>query len=212
MTVYESSDAIGGLLRYGIPDFRLEKRALDRRLEQLRTEGVRFRPSKRVGTDPDVERLRRSVHALVLACGSAEPRDLQVPGRELGGIHFALGYLTQQNRRNAGQSIEPAARIEARDRDVVVIGGGETGSDCVGTAIRQGARSVTQVQYHARPPEHADVLHHWPRPVPERSTSDHDSEGGIRIWGWDTVGFEGRSGRVSFVAMQRLRWFPKADG
>jgi NADPH-dependent glutamate synthase beta subunit-like oxidoreductase len=158
VTVYERDERIGGLLRYGIPDFRLEKWVLDRRLEQLRAEGVRFRANTRVGVDLDAAALLGSVDAVVLACGSTEPRDLRVKGRDLAGVHFALDYLSQQNRWVAGAGFDGDTRIDAAGLDVVVIGGGDTGSDCVGTAIRQGARSVTQIQYHQEPPPRGDVL------------------------------------------------------
>jgi glutamate synthase (NADPH/NADH) small chain len=203
---------VGGLLRYGIPDFRLEKRVLDRRLAQLGAEGVRFRTRAHIGADVDARALCRTNHATVIACGAARPRDIDVPGRTLGGIHFALDYLTQQNRRNAGRDTDAAVRIDARGRDVVVIGGGDTGADCVGTAIRQGARSVTQVQYHAPPPAQGDVLLHWPEPVPELRPGDHEDEGSARLWGWDTVGFEGDGGRVGCVRLQRLRWIEETGG
>lgn len=212
VTVYEKADRVGGLLRYGIPDFRLEKRVLDRRLAQLGAEGVRFRTRAHIGADVDARALCRSNHATVIACGAARPRDIDVPGRTLGGIHFALDYLTQQNRRNAGRDTDAAVRIDARGRDVVVIGGGDTGADCVGTAIRQGARSVTQVQYHAPPPAQGDVLLHWPEPVPELRPGDHEDEGSARLWGWDTVGFEGDGGRVGCVRLQRLRWIEETGG
>jgi len=212
VTVYERAAQPGGLLRYGIPDFRLEKGILERRLEQMCAEGVQFRTGVAVGTDLDAEALRGSVDALVLANGCTEPRDITPPGRNLRGIHFALDYLVQQNRLIAGEEVPAAGRIDARDRDVVVIGGGDTGSDCVGTAIRQGARRVVQVQYHAMPPHQGDVLQHWPQPVPELAPSDHDDEGNRRIWSWDTVGLDGRDGRVTGVRLQRLQWGEDPDG
>lgn len=212
VSVYEAAPKIGGLLRYGIPDFRLEKWVLERRLEQMQGEGVRFQAGVKVGVDLAARELLRDDGILVLACGSSTPRDITVPGRGLGGIHFALDYLTGQNRcldRGAGSRLPP---IDARGLDVVVIGGGDTGSDCVGTAIRQGARSVTQIQYHAEPPHHGDVLSHWPDPVPELTPSDHDAEGGRRLWGWETIGFQSDGGRVSGVDLQRLRWTQADDG
>jgi glutamate synthase (NADPH/NADH) small chain len=139
--VYEAAERIGGLLRYGIPDFRLEKWVLDRRLAQMRAEGVRFHTGMRVGIDPEAAALRGAHDALVFACGSSVPRDVVAPGRDLGGIRFALDYLTYQNRRRIGAADAPI--IDARGLDVVVIGGGDTGSDCVGTAIRQGLRRTT---------------------------------------------------------------------
>jgi glutamate synthase (NADPH/NADH) small chain len=149
---------------------------------------------------------------VVLACGCEQPRDVEVPGRGCRGIHFALAYLSQQNHRVAGDLIEPEAAIVARDKDVVVIGGGDTGCDCVGTAIRQGARQVTQVQYHEQPPQQADVLNYWPKPVPVMRRVDTEAEGCRRIWGWDTVRFEYRQDRVEGVRLQRLEWTRRADG
>jgi len=212
VTVFEAAEHAGGLLRYGIPDFRLEKWVLNRRLEQLRAEGVRFRTGVRVGADHDAAQLRDAHDALILACGSSVPRDLDVPGRRLHGIHFALEYLSRQNRRHTEVQPDPAAGIDARDLDVVVIGGGDTGADCVGTAIRQGARSVRQIQYHAAPPHHGDLLMHWPERVPELTPNDHDAEGNQRLWGWDTLAFDGRKGRVEAVILQRLHWWRGADG
>jgi glutamate synthase (NADPH/NADH) small chain len=212
VTVFEQADRAGGLLRYGIPDFRLEKRVLDRRLTQLQAEGVRFRTGVHVGTDPGIEALRRSGHAVVLACGARRPRDLDVPGRNLRGIHFALDYLQQQNRRVAGEVIAPGDTIDAAGKNVVVIGGGDTGGDCVGTAIRQGARQVFQLQYHDCPPAHLDRLQFWPEPVPEWQLTDHDTEGCQHVWGCDTVAFEGRRGMVRALLLQRLRWARCAAG
>jgi glutamate synthase (NADPH/NADH) small chain len=206
VTVYEKADRIGGLLRYGIPDFRLEKWVLERRLAQMAAEGVRFCTNAHVGVNIDPEELRRATHALVFAGGATVPRDLDVPGRTLAGIHFAFEYLQRQNRRVAGRFAAPGTELDARGKDVVVIGGGDTGADCVGTALRQGARSVTQVQYHDRPPQRGDVLLHWPRPVPQYRPSDHDAEGCHRIWGWNTVAFEGDGGGVRALVLQELRW------
>jgi glutamate synthase (NADPH/NADH) small chain len=212
VTVYEQEARPGGLLRYGIPDFRLEKGILDRRLKQLVAEGVRFRTGVRVGATIEIEELQRSTDAVVLACGCRQPRDVPVPGRELKGIYFALDYLSQQNHRVAGDVIEPEAAILAKDKDVVVIGGGDTGADCVGTAIRQGAKKVTQVQYHERPTERADVLRHWPKPVPKLRSTDTEAEGCQRIWGWDTIEFEHLGERVAGVRLQRMEWTERADG
>ena len=210
VTVYEKSDRAGGLLRYGIPDFRLEKAILDRRLAQLAAEGVDFRTGVHVGKDLHATKL--DSEAVVLACGSEQPRDIDVPGRRLKGIHFAMEYLTQQNHRIAGDDIEPSNNIIAKGKDVIVVGGGDTGADCVGTAFRQGARSVTQIQYHDQPPLHADVLEYWPEPVPEFHISDHDEEGLSRIWGWDTTGFDGKSGRVNSIVLQHLHWSRDSQG
>jgi len=211
VTVLEKADRIGGLLRYGIPDFRLEKRILDRRLSQLESEGVVFRTSAFAGVSTDVDEMRRQADAVVLACGSEQPRDVTVPGHNLDGIYFAHQYLQQQNRRTAGDEISTGSSIDADGRDVVVVGGGDTGCDCVGTAIRQGASRVTQIQYHQRPPVHADILSYWPRRVPVLRTTDTEVEGCKRIWGWDTVAFAGTGKRVSAVLLQRLQWSKRPD-
>jgi len=212
VTVLERAERSGGLLRYGIPDFRLEKWVLDRRLAQMRAEGVRFRNGIHVGVDLSAAALRDRHDALIFACGASVPRDLDAPGRGLEGVHFALDYLAGQNRRLDKASGRPRARIDARGLDVVVVGGGDTGGDCVGTAIRQGARSVTQIQYHAAPPHHGDVLRHWPDPVPELQPNDHDAEGNQRVWGWNTVSFDGRRGRVESLTLQRLHWWRDEGG
>jgi glutamate synthase (NADPH/NADH) small chain len=212
VTVYEKADRIGGLLRYGIPDFRLEKTVLDRRLAQLEAEGVGFHARAHVGVNLGIEMLRRRSHAVVLACGSEQPRDLPVEGRTLKGVHFAMDYLTQQNRRLAGEGIKPGAGIDARGKRVVVIGGGDTGGDCVGTAIRQGARQVTQLQYHEQPEESVDILQHWPDAAPVKCKTDHEEEGCEYLWGWDTTAFEGRAGQVTGLRLQRLDWRRGQDG
>jgi glutamate synthase (NADPH/NADH) small chain len=212
VTVYEKADRPGGLLRYGIPDFRLEKSVLDRRLAQLAAEGVRFRAGVYVGRDLGVRELQRSAHAVVVATGAETPRDLDVPGRTLRGIHFAMDFLSQQNRRVAGSGVDPATAISAMDRSVVVIGGGDTGSDCVGTAIRQGARKVVQIQYHACPAPQPDRLLYWPQPVPGWRVSDHDAEGCEYLWGCNTIAFEGQGGRVRQVVLRPLCREPPADG
>jgi len=209
VTVYEKANRAGGLLRYGIPDFRLEKSALERRLAQLHAEGVRFRTGIHVGQDLEFEALHRNSHAVVLACGSEQPRSLDVPGCSLGGIHFAMDYLMQQNRRVAGDYVSHELEIDAGGKQVAVIGGGDTGSDCVGTAIRQGARQVMQVQYHDRPPDHVDNLCYWPGLVPEWHANDHDDEGCQHVWAYDTVAFTRHSALVDQVdglTLQKLRW------
>ena len=212
VTVFEKADRLGGLLRYGIPDFRLEKNVLDRRLAQLEAEGVEFRPGIHVGGKMAASELTGGVDAVVLACGSEQARAVEVPGHRLKGIHFAVPYLKQQNRRTAGDTIDRRTAICAGAKDVVVIGGGDTGRDCTGTAIRQGARRVTQIQYHQRPPLRADILRYWPAPRPVLKMTDTDAEGGKRIWGWETVAFEGHHGHVTAVVLQRLRWIKHADG
>jgi glutamate synthase (NADPH/NADH) small chain len=197
VTVFERSDRIGGLLRYGIPEFKMEKRVLDRRLALLEQEGIVFRTAVNIGVDLPVADLRRDFDAIVLAGGAGWARDLQVPGRELGGIHFALDYLTQQNRICEGETIPPGKAISAAGRRVVIIGGGDTGADCLGTAHRQGARSVHQFELLSRPPDVRAADNPWPQwPNVFRVSSAHE-EGGERLYSVSTERFTGDAhGRV----------------
>jgi glutamate synthase (NADPH/NADH) small chain len=189
VTVYEKNDKIGGLLRYGIPDFKLEKHVIDRRLEQMTAEGVKFITNTNVGIDIPVKELLSQYDAIILAGGSEQPRDISIPGRELNGIHFAMEYLPQQNRINAGESV--TNQITAKDKNVVIIGGGDTGSDCVGTANRQGARSITQIELLPQPPENRSELTPWPYwPLMLRTSSSHE-EGAERKWSVNTKKFIG---------------------
>ncbi len=199
VVVFEKADKPGGILRYGIPDFKLEKSVLDRRLDQLRREGVEFRTSVHVGVDVPARQLVVEFDALLLAGGSETPRDIDVPGRELAGIHFAMDYLPQQNKRCAGQTTDPAKDILATNKHVIIIGGGDTGSDCVGTALRQGAKSVTSLELLPRPPEARPPSTPWPMwPQIYRVSSSHD-EGGNRFFGVLTKAFTGSEGRVDRV-------------
>lgn len=205
VVVFEKSDSIGGLLRYGIPDFKLETRFIDRRLAQMRAEGVEFRPNSDVGVDIPARALLVEFDAVVLAGGAEKPRDLNAPGRELRGIHFAMDFLSQQNRRVAGQKIT-AAEILANGKDVVVIGGGDTGSDCVGTSIRQSARSVTQLEIMPKPPVHENKLLTWPNwPLKLRTSSSHE-EGCERDWAVATKQFLGQDDQVQSIQIVRLEW------
>ena len=163
VTVFEKSDRIGGLLRYGIPEFKMEKRVLDRRLAMLEAEGVVFRPGVNVGVDVPAARLRSDFDAVLLAAGAGQPRDLPVPGRELQGVHFAMEYLTLQNRRCEGDVIPDAEFITAQGKHVIIIGGGDTGADCLGTAHRQGAKSVTQLELLPTPPLARAPDNPWPQ-------------------------------------------------
>ncbi len=198
VTVFERADRIGGLLRYGIPAFKFEKRFLDRRLELLREEGILFRTNANIGGNVPVEELRADFDAIVLAGGSTLPRDLPVPGRELAGIHFAMDYLTLQNRRNEGETIPEKDFITAKDKHVIIIGGGDTGADCLGTAHRQGARSVHQLELLSRPPEARADANPWPLwPNIFRVSSAHE-EGGERVYSIATQKFTGdANGRVT---------------
>jgi glutamate synthase (NADPH/NADH) small chain len=197
VTVYEKADRIGGLLRYGIPNFKLEKHIIDRRLEQMAAEGVKFVTGAHVGVTADVEKLRREHDAILLAGGAERPRDLRVPGRELGGIHFAMEFLPQQNRRNEGDVVDPTTSISAAEKNVVIIGGGDTGADCLGTCLRQGAASVLQFEIMPQPPEARSEQTPWPLwPLQLRTESSHE-EGGTRQWSVATARFIGdENGRV----------------
>jgi glutamate synthase (NADPH/NADH) small chain len=191
VTVYEKADRIGGLLRYGIPNFKLEKHLIDRRLAQMEAEGVKFVTSANVGVNVDVEKLRKEFDAIVLAGGSEAPRDLKVPGRELKGIHFAMEFLPQQTKRFLGDTVPAELTILATGKKVVIIGGGDTGADCLGTSLRQGAASVRQFEIMPRPPETRAEQTPWPLwPLQLRIESSHE-EGGTREWSLGTVRFEG---------------------
>jgi glutamate synthase (NADPH/NADH) small chain len=197
VTVFERDDRIGGLLRYGIPEFKMEKRFLDRRLRQMEAEGVVFRTRAHVGQNVEIAQLRTEYDAILLAGGSTTPRDLPVPGRELKGIHFAMEYLTLQNRRNEGDEIPDEDFISAAGRHVVIIGGGDTGADCLGTATRQGAASIHQFELMPRPPAQRSPNNPWPEwPQVFRVSSAHE-EGGERVYSISTQRFEGDDqGRV----------------
>jgi glutamate synthase (NADPH) small chain len=198
VTVFERADRIGGLLRYGIPEFKLEKQYLDRRLALLSEEGVMFRTNANIGVNVPVDELRRDFDAIVLAGGSTRPRDLPVPGRELQGIHFAMEYLTLQNRRNEGEEIPDDQFLTASGKHVIIIGGGDTGADCLGTAHRQGAKSIHQLELLTRPPEDRHVSNPWPLwPNIFRVSSAHE-EGGERLYSISTEKFTGDTqGRVA---------------
>ncbi|MDJ0925805.1 MAG: glutamate synthase subunit beta [Acidimicrobiia bacterium] len=208
--VFEKNAKIGGLLRYGIPDFKLDKSAIDRRLAQMQAEGVEFRVNSHVGVNLPVDRLVADHDALILATGCEKPRDLVVPGRELNGVHFAMRFLTQQNRREGRESLAGAEPILAEGKHVVVIGGGDTGADCVGTANRQGAASVTQLELLARPPEQPDKLLTWPNWPNRMRTSTSHEEGCERLWSVSTTSFSG-NGRVQALQGVAVDWQP-VDG
>ncbi len=204
VTVFERDDRIGGLLRYGIPEFKMEKRVLDRRLEQMDREGVRFRVNANVGVNVSVEEIRREFDAILLTGGVSIPRDLKVPGRDLGGIHFALDYLTLQNRRCEGDVIADGDFITANGKRVVIIGGGDTGADCLGTAHRQGALSVHQFELLPRPPDKRASDNPWPQwPIILRSYAAHE-EGVIREYSVSTTRFSGENGRVGKLHAHRV--------
>jgi len=211
IVVYEKADRIGGLLRYGIPQFKLEKHVIDRRLEQMSSEGVRFVPNAEVGKNVSVEDLRRDFDAIVLAGGAEQPRDLKVPGRELKGIHFAMEYLPQQNRRCLGDTLEPEFDILATGKRVVIIGGGDTGADCLGTCHRQKPHSVHQFEIMPKPPDERSPLTPWPLwPMQLRTEGAHE-EGGIRDWSIATAKFSGDASGVERLHAVRVGPPPKFE-
>jgi glutamate synthase (NADPH/NADH) small chain len=206
VTVFEKQDRVGGLLRYGIPDFKMEKHLIDRRVRQMEAEGVTFRTGVHVGRDLPVRKLVDEFDAVVLAGGAERPRDLEVPGRELDGVHFAMDFLTQQNRRVAGDTIPAESVISAEGKHVVVIGGGDTGSDCIGTSIRQGALSVTQIEILPRPPEKVDKGTTWPYWPNRLRTSSSQAEGAVREWSVLTKELVGENGKVKELRAVRVEW------
>ena len=229
VTVFEKSDRIGGLLRYGIPEFKMEKRHLDRRLTVMEAEGVMFRAGINVGVDVPASRLRDDYDAVLLAGGAGQPRDLPVPGRELSGIHFAMEYLTLQNKRCEGDDIPDADFITAQGKHVIIIGGGDTGADCLGTAHRQGAASVHQFELLPRPPQERAPDNPWPQwPQIFRVSTAHE-EGGERLFAVSTERFSGdaaghvralhavkvemvkKDGRVQFVRVEGSEFEIPAD-
>jgi glutamate synthase (NADPH/NADH) small chain len=214
-TVFEKSDRIGGLLRYGIPDFKMEKHLIDRRIKQMEAEGVIFRTNFEVGVNVSVQRLLDDYDVLVMSGGAEDPRDLPVPGRELDGVHFAMDFLTQQNKRNAGDPetvAAPRGTLSAKGKHVIVIGGGDTGSDCIGTSNRHGAASVTQLEIMPRPPEKENKSLTWPDwPLKLRTSSSHE-EGCEREFAVTTRRFIGKDGKVSAIECARIEWAPDADG
>ncbi len=211
VVVFERDTQPGGILRYGIPDFKLEKWVLDRRLKLLEAEGIEFATRTSVGDDYPVASLQKRFDAVCLAVGSRVPRDLPIEGRGLTGIHFAMDYLTQSNRRVAGETISPERLIDAKGQRVVVLGGGDTGADCVGTAHRQGAASVTQLEILPKPPETRRPGDLWPDyPNLLRTSSSHE-EGGRREWAVQTRRFLGRNGQVTGLECVRVEW-AKAEG
>ena len=209
VTLFEKSDRIGGLLRYGIPDFKMEKHLINRRAAQMEAEGVSIRTSTEVGVDISMKTLKENFDAVVLSGGAEDARTLDIPGSEMSGVRLAMEFLTQQNKRNAGDSEERAAprgTLVATDKHVIVIGGGDTGSDCVGTSNRQGAASVTQIEIMPRPPEKEDKMMTWPHwPLKLRTSSSHE-EGVERDWAILTKRVVGENGKVTGLECVRLEW------
>ncbi|WP_230292081.1 glutamate synthase subunit beta [Croceicoccus sp. Ery5] len=209
VTLFEKNDRIGGLLRYGIPDFKMEKHLINRRAAQMEAEGVSIRTSTEVGVDISMKTLKENFDAVVLSGGAEEARTLDIPGSEMSGVRLAMEFLTQQNKRNAGDSEERAAprgTLVATDKHVIVIGGGDTGSDCVGTSNRQGAASVTQIEIMPKPPEREDKAMTWPNwPLKLRTSSSHE-EGVDRDWAILTKRVVGENGKVTGLECVRLEW------
>jgi glutamate synthase (NADPH/NADH) small chain len=210
VVLFEKEDRIGGLLRYGIPDFKMEKHLIDRRMAQMSIEGVEFRPNSHVGGNVAARDLLAEFDAVALTGGAEKPRDLPVPGRDLAGVHFAMEFLPQQNRVVAGDRV--ARQILATGKRVIVIGGGDTGSDCVGTSNRQGAASIVQFELLPQPPEVENKPLVWPYwPIKLRTSSSHE-EGCERDWSVATKRFEGANGRVEKLVAVRVEWQRDASG
>ncbi|MGB8855580.1 MAG: glutamate synthase subunit beta, partial [Burkholderiales bacterium] len=210
VVLFEKNDRVGGLLRYGIPDFKMEKRHIDRRVEQMRAEGVEFCVNQHVGVNVDAKKLVAEFDAIVLSGGSEHPRDIPVPGRELKGVHFAMEFLPLQNKKTAGDSVPD--QLVATGKNVVVIGGGDTGSDCVGTSIRQGAKSVTNFELMSQPPIEENKPLTWPNwPMKLRISSSHE-EGAKREFSIVTRSFSGKDGRVTTLHGAHLEWVRAPDG
>ena len=208
VTVFEKDEYIGGLLRFGIPNFKLNKAIIDRRLSVMEAEGVIFR----TGTDIDLKKLPEGFDAYCICTGTPQARDLNVPGRKLKGIYLAMEMLSQQNRVLAGQTFPEKERISAKGKKVLVIGGGDTGSDCIGTSIRQGAAMVTQIEIMPKPPVGKNPATPWPQwPVVLKTSSSHE-EGCTRRWSLNTLGFIGKDGKVTGAEVEEVTWEPSPDG
>ncbi len=209
VTVYEKADRIGGLLRYGIPDFKMEKHLIDRRIDQMQAEGVTFKTGVHVGVDLSKDDLIARHDAVVLAGGAEQPRDLPVEGRDLDGVHFAMEFLPQQNKRVAGDTVPDDVAIMASGKKVLVIGGGDTGSDCIGTSNRHGAIGVTQLEIMPKPPERENKPLVWPDwPIKLRTSSSHE-EGVERAFAASTLAFQGKDGHVTGATIAEVEWTDK---
>jgi glutamate synthase (NADPH/NADH) small chain len=210
VVVYEKADRIGGLLRYGIPNFKMEKHIIDRRMAQMQAEGVTFRPNSHIGVNIPAKQLLEKFDAIVLTGGSEKSRDLAVPGRDLKGVHFAMEFLPQQTRVVLGDDVPD--QINAKDKYVVVVGGGDTGSDCIGTSIRQGAISVTQLEILPKPPEKENKEMTWPNWPNKFRTSSSQEEGCERDWSVSTQSIEGENGQVTKMHLVRVDWQKDENG
>ena len=208
VTVFEKLEYVGGLLRFGIPNFKLSKSVIDRRIAVMETEGITFK----VNTDIDVTHLPEGFDAYCVCTGTPQARDLNIPGRDLKGIHFAMEMLAQQNRVLAGQQIPKEERITAKGKNVLVIGGGDTGSDCIGTSNRQGALSVTQIEIMPKPPVGYNPKTPWPQwPIVLKTSSSHE-EGCVRRWSLTSNRFLEKDGKVCGVEVEEVEWIPGAEG
>ncbi|MDF2884416.1 MAG: gltD [Clostridiaceae bacterium] len=211
VTVFEKADEVGGLLRYGIPDFKLDKSILNRRIKLMEDEGVKFVKNTEVGKDYSIEDLKKDFSAIILTCGSTVPRDLKVEGRELNGIHFAVDYLSQQNKKNASKTIKEQ-EINAKDKVVVVIGGGDTGSDCIGTAVRQGAKKIYQYEIMPKPPVERDDTMPWPTFQRTLKTTTSHEEGCERQWCISTKKITGKNGSIDTLHGAKVQWEKDDNG
>ncbi len=212
VTLFEKNESIGGLLRYGIPDFKLNKKVIDRRLALMAAEGIEFKTGVEVGKDITGKEIMEQFDAVCLAIGAEQPRDLPIKGRELKGVYFALEFLTQQNRVVAGQTFGADERIDAKGKHVLVIGGGDTGSDCVGTSNRHGAASVTQIEIMPMPPAHHNTETPWPSyPMVLKTSSSHE-EGCKRRWSLETKQFIGKDGQLTEVEVEEVIWSKDEEG
>jgi glutamate synthase (NADPH/NADH) small chain len=209
VTLFEKNDRIGGLLRYGIPDFKMEKHLIDRRINQMTAEGVEFRPSTEIGVALGVPQLLAEHDAVAMTGGAEWARDLEIPGRDLTGIHYAMDFLPQQNKRNAGDDepkAAPGGTITAAGKNVVVIGGGDTGSDCIGTSTRQGAASITQLEILPKPPDHENKALTWPDWPLKLRTSSSQEEGCERDWAVLTKRARSANGKLEALECVRVDW------
>ncbi len=208
VTIFDKNEAAGGLLRYGIPNFKLNKKIIDRRVDVMQRSGIEFQ----LNTEVDVNQLPAGYDAYVISTGTPQARDLSIPGRDLKGIHFALEMLSQQNRILAGMTFKKEELVNAKGKKVLVIGGGDTGSDCIGTSHRQGAVSVTQIEIMPQPPVGHNPATPWPQwPVVLKTTSSHE-EGCTRRWNLSSNKFIGKNGKVTGVEVEEVEWIPAADG
>ncbi len=212
VTVFEKDETVGGLLRLGIPDFKLRKSVIDRRIDLMKTEGVEFKTSVNIGVDITTKEILKEYDAVCVAIGAGVPRDLKVPGREMKGIYFALEFLQQQNRVIAGATFSDEERINAKGKHVLVIGGGDTGSDCVGTSIRQKAEKITQIEIMPKPPVGSNPETPWPLYPMVLKTSSSHMEGCERRWNLDTLRFLSENGQVTGVEVEEVKWTKDENG